>query len=98
MSKKSASLAALTHVDPPTMPPEPQPESRKLQPTKPDTEEGKATKRLLVYMPPAVHRQLRQLAFDENATMSSLFLQGIDLVFKQHALKPIRELTGKDPE
>lgn len=100
MSKKNASLAALATAGTGTPePPQSQPETRKIQPPpKPEADDTKASKRLFVYMAPAVHRQLRQLAFDENRTMSSLFLQGIDMVFKQHGLQSTRELTGKDPE
>ena len=35
-----------------------------------------------VYLPPAVHEQLRELAFEERVKMHTLLMEGLDLVFK----------------
>ena len=35
-----------------------------------------------VYLPSAVHDQLRELAFAERVKMHSLLMEGLDLVFK----------------
>jgi hypothetical protein len=47
-----------------------------------------------VYLPPAVHDQLRELAFVERVKMHALLIEGLDLVFKARGLKPLSELTG----
>lgn len=41
-----------------------------------------ATIQQTVYLPPAVHDQLRELAFAERVKMHSLLMEGLDLVFK----------------
>ena len=46
-----------------------------------------------VYLPPAVHDQLRELAFVERVKMHALLIEGLDLVFKARGLKPLSELT-----
>ncbi len=46
-----------------------------------------------VYLPPAVHDQLRELAFAERVKMHSLLMEGLDLVFRARGLKPLSELT-----
>ncbi len=52
-----------------------------------------ATIQQTVYLPPAVHEQLRELAFAERVKMHSLLMEGLDLVFKARGLKPLSELT-----
>ena len=47
-----------------------------------------------VYLPPAVHDQLRELAFSERVKMHALLMEGLDLVFKARGLKSLAELTG----
>jgi hypothetical protein len=47
-----------------------------------------------VYLPPAVHDQLRELAFSERVKMHTLLMEGLDLVFKARGLKPLADLTG----
>jgi hypothetical protein len=47
-----------------------------------------------VYLPPAVHDQLRELAFAERVKMHSILMEGLDLVFRARGLKPLDELTG----
>jgi hypothetical protein len=46
-----------------------------------------------VYLPPAVHDQLRELAFAERVKMHSILMEGLDLVFRARGLKPLSELT-----
>jgi hypothetical protein len=46
-----------------------------------------------VYLPPAVHEQLRELAFTERVKMHALLMEGLDLVFKARGPKPLSELT-----
>jgi hypothetical protein len=46
-----------------------------------------------VYLAPAVHDQLRELAFAERVRMHTLLMEGLDLVFKSRGLKPMAELS-----
>ena len=52
-----------------------------------------ATIQQTVYLPPAVHDQLRELAFAERVKMHALLMEGLDLVFKARGLKPLSQLT-----
>jgi CxxC motif-containing protein len=47
-----------------------------------------------VYLPPAVHEQLRQLAFEERKKMHDYLVEGLDRVFKNRGLKPYVELSN----
>ena len=55
--------------------------------------ETKARKRQSLYLPVAVHEQLRQLAFEEQCKMHSLVMEGLDLLFRSRGAKSIEELT-----
>ncbi len=46
-----------------------------------------------MYLPPAVHEQLRELAFAERVKMHALLMEGLDLVFKARGLKLLSELA-----
>jgi hypothetical protein len=46
-----------------------------------------------VYLPPAVHEQLRELAFTERVKMHAILMEGLDLVFQARGLKSIADLT-----
>jgi hypothetical protein len=46
-----------------------------------------------VYLAPAVHDQLRELAFAERVKMHTILMEGLDLVFRARGLKPLSELT-----
>jgi len=46
-----------------------------------------------VYLPSAVHEQLRQLAFEERKKMHDYLVEGLDRVFKNRGLKPYVELS-----
>ena len=48
-----------------------------------------------VYLPPAVHDQLRRLAFEERKKMHDYLVEGLDRVFKNRGLKPYIELSGE---
>ena len=48
-----------------------------------------------VYLPPAVHDQLRELAFAERVKMHALIMEGLDGVFRKRGLKPIDRLIQK---
>jgi hypothetical protein len=52
-------------------------------------------KQQTAYLPVAVYRQLRELAFLEERKMHDYLLQGLDLVFQEKGLKSIADLTGK---
>jgi len=49
-----------------------------------------------VYLPRAIHQQLRQLAFDENISHNTLYLRGLDLLFQKLGNRSVKELTGQD--
>ena len=54
-----------------------------------------ATIQQTVYLPPAVHDQLRELAFSERVKMHTIIMEGLDAVFRARGLKSIEELTVK---
>lgn len=56
------------------------------------------TKQVAVYLPPAVHDQIRELAFHERAKIHSLILEGLDLLFKKRGLKSIDQLLRNAAE
>lgn len=50
-----------------------------------------------IYMLPAIHDQVRRLAFDAKVKHNTVFLRGLDLLFQQTpGLSSIKELTGID--
>ena len=52
-----------------------------------------STKQQTLYLPPAVHEQLRELAFSERVKMHALIMEGLDSVFRARGLKSIADLT-----
>lgn len=48
-----------------------------------------------IYYPPAVHKQLRELAFSEETKMHTLVMEGLDLLFEKRGMRSIARLTGK---
>ena len=48
-----------------------------------------------VYLPSAVHEQMRQLAFEERRKMHDYLVEGLDLVFKNRGLKSYGELSDE---
>jgi len=51
-----------------------------------------ATIQQTVYLPPAVHDQLRKIAFDERVKMHDILLEGLDLAFERRGLPTIAGL------
>lgn len=60
-----------------------------------DEKKRPLVKQQTAYLPVAVYRQLRELAFVEERKMHDYLLQGLDLVFQEKGLKSIADLTGK---
>ena len=52
-----------------------------------------ATVQQTLYLHPAVHNQLRDLAFAERAKMHTLVMEGLDAVFRKRGMKSIADLT-----
>ena len=49
-----------------------------------------------VYLPIAVHEQLRRLAFEERVKMHALLMEGLDRVFRDRGLPGLDELGGAE--
>jgi hypothetical protein len=54
-----------------------------------------ATIQQTLYLPPAVHDQLRELAFSERVKMHTLIMEGLNAVFRARGMKSIADLNGK---
>jgi len=54
-----------------------------------------ATIQQTLYLPPAVHDQLRELAFAERVKMHALVMEGLDAVFRARGMKSVSNLNGK---
>lgn len=54
-------------------------------------------KQLSVYLEPAVHDQLRDIAYTERTKIHPLMLEALDLLFKKRGALSIRQLTGHGP-
>ncbi len=54
---------------------------------------AKNLKQSTLYLPPQVHRKLRQLALDEDKKLHDLLLEAIDLLLAEYELPSIDELT-----
>lgn len=48
-----------------------------------------------LYLPPAVHDQLRELAFVERVKMHALVMEGLDAVFRARGMKSVSNLNNK---
>jgi hypothetical protein len=48
-----------------------------------------------VYLPKAVHKQLRELAFEREKKMHDILMEGLDLAFKKYGLKGFNELVNE---
>lgn len=48
-----------------------------------------------LYLPPAVHDQLRELAFAERVKMHAIVMEGLDLLFRERGLRSIADLTSR---
>jgi hypothetical protein len=81
----------LSGVVTPFAPQTPGPEEAAEQP--PQSRWKPKTIQQTVYLSPAVHDQLRELAFAERVKMHTILMEGLDLVFKARGLKPLSELA-----
>ena len=72
----------MSSPEPQPLKPEPSPARRRPRPVQ-----------QTVYLPLAVHEQLRELAFEERVKMHTLPMEGLDLVFRTWGLKPLDELA-----
>ena len=54
------------------------------------------TVRYTAYLPRPVYRQLKELAFTHDRKMHEFVLEGLDLVFREHGLRSIHDLTTQD--
>jgi hypothetical protein len=54
-------------------------------------------KQMSVYLEPAVHDQLRDIAHAERKKMHSLILEGLDLLFKKRGASSIKQLNARLP-
>lgn len=86
MTRKRTSLAAIEIV----RTPEPQ-----AEPPAPPEAPAKAVRQQTVYLPEAVHEQLRRLAFEERTKMHGLLMEGLDRVFRDRGLPGIDEIKSK---
>ena len=53
-------------------------------------------KQLSVYLEPAVHDQLRDIAYTERTKIHQLMLESLDLLFKARGALSIAQLTKED--
>ena len=53
-------------------------------------------KQLSVYLEPAVHDQLRDMAYAERTKIHPLMLEALDLLFKKRGALSIKQLTGRN--
>ncbi|KAA2241120.1 ribbon-helix-helix domain-containing protein [Salinarimonas soli] len=54
-------------------------------------------KQMSVYLEPAVHDQLRDIAHAERKKMHALMLEGLDLLFKKRGASSIKQLNARVP-
>lgn len=57
---------------------------------------GPETVRYTAYLPKPVYRQLKELAFTHDRKMHDFVLEGLDMVFGEHGVRSIRDLTAQD--
>ena len=60
------------------------------------TPSGPETVRYTAYLPKPVYRQLKELAYTHDRKMHDFVLEGLDLVFKEHGLRSIKELMPEE--
>ena len=94
ISRKRTSLEALLRpVEPPT--PAPAPTAATTSPAA-VAPRRRAVRQQTVYLPIAVHEQLRRLAFEERVKMHALLMEGLDRVFLDRGLPGLDELGGAE--
>jgi hypothetical protein len=57
--------------------------------------DGRGMRRQTLYLPPAVHEQLRLLAFNRRESQQELFRQGLNLLFACEGLPSWEEIEEK---
>jgi len=57
--------------------------------------DSRGMRRQTLYLPPAVHEQLRLLAFNRRESQQELFRQGLNLLFAREGLPSWEELDAK---
>ncbi len=57
---------------------------------------GPETVRYTAYLPKPVYRQLKELAFTHDRKMHDFVLEGLDMVFREHGVRSIHDLTAQD--
>lgn len=76
-----------------------EPQTPGKQPTLPEATPAPGapeTVRYTAYLPRPVYRQLKELAFTHDRKMHEFVLEGLDLVFREHGLRSIHDLTAQD--
>jgi len=57
--------------------------------------DSRGMRRQTLYLPPAVHEQLRLLAFNRRESQQELFRQGLNLLFAREGMPSWEELEAK---
>lgn len=95
MSKKNASLDALV-ASAEELTHHPETEAAPVTPiTAPATATKSNLKRVPVYLAEPVYEQLRELNFEGRESMSTLLVQGLDLLFREKHCKSIKTLLAE---
>jgi hypothetical protein len=63
-----------------------------------DDADAKGKVRQTLHLPPAVHQQLRELAFRKRVSQQELFRRALDLLFKDEKVKLWDELVSPKPK
>ena len=58
--------------------------------------DARGMRRQTLYLPPAVHEQLRHIAFNRKESQQELFRQGLNLLFAREGLPSWEELEQKE--
>jgi hypothetical protein len=102
MKKKRTGMDALSLSDAePTPAKETKPDAP-IEPPKPQLNQktGKplvsSYPKLTLYFPKAVHKQLRDIAYNEEVTKHDLLREALNMLFKSRGQRSIEELTGKE--
>jgi hypothetical protein len=83
-------------AEPPTLPiPTSTPPPSQAEIVEPPRRARPDTVQQTLYLPPAVHDQLRELAHIERVKMHALVMEGLDALFRARGLKSIADLTRK---
>ncbi len=83
-AKPSSAIAGLTIVEPPP-----------AVMAKPEPRRSDVPVKVGVFVPPAVHRRLREISLNRNVSLSQIFMAGLDLYLAQLGEPPAAELAGE---